>query len=364
MKNTRRLFSKAASASAASLQRLRPFELERNSLWWTPGVEQLTASDVEPMAMKELLELEPGSLQALQDLSLGYPDSQGSPALRQAVAEMYDCSVSPENVTIVAPAEGILLGILALCSSGDTVVASTPAYQSLTEIAKSIGCEVVPWHARASGGGGGGGGGGGNGGGVSGEAAGYTFSVDELKSVVKEKRPSLLVVNFPHNPTGYIPSPQEWEEIGELCEEYGVRLFGDEMYRGMELQGCTTLSSAVDLVPSRGVSLSGLSKWGAAPGLRAGWLVTGDPDVTARINTLKDYTVRRFSYCRTLVLSFSLSFSLPPSLSLPSLSLPSLSLPSLSLPSLPHPHPYTPNSPDNLSQRRNRVCSNHRGQAP
>ena len=271
---SRRLLSTVAAASAASLKRLRQFELERNALWWTPGIDQLTASDVEPMLLRDLLELEPDSLQALQDLNLGYPDSQGSPALREAVAKMYGDSVSPDNVTIVAPAEGILLATLALCNPGDTVVCSTPAYQSLTEIATSVGCEIVPWLARAP---------------ESDE--GWRFCVDELQSLFEEKRPSVLVLNFPHNPTGFVPSLEEWTVIGNLCREHGTRVFSDEMYRGMELGGRPTLSSAVDLLPGNAVSLSGLSKWGALPGLRAGWLVTGDADLTTQINTLKDYTV-------------------------------------------------------------------------
>ena len=104
----RRLVSTATAATAASLKRLRPFELERNALWWTPGIEQLTASDVEPLTLAELLEFEPGSQQSLQSISLGYPDSQGSPGLRQAIADMHGDNVGADSVTIVHPAEGIL----------------------------------------------------------------------------------------------------------------------------------------------------------------------------------------------------------------------------------------------------------------
>jgi len=306
-------------SSAASLRHLRRFELERNPLWWTPGVEHLCASDVEPLALHELLALEPGSHDAFQQLSLGYPDSQGSSELREEIAAMYGGGgrhgggVSAADVTVVAPQEGILLSMLALCRPGDRVVAAQPAYQSLTEVARSIGCEVTPWQVRCGGGGGGGGGGG-----ECGDGA-WRFDVDELRTLLPGA--ALLVVNFPHNPTGALPTATEWAAVGELCERHGVRIFSDEMYRGLELHGGggggsaaaavgeeeeeedeeggaraavaaarrRRLCSAAEL-GERHVALSGLSKWAALPGLRAGWLVSRDGAFTAEANRLKDYT--------------------------------------------------------------------------
>ena len=297
----RRLFS-----SAASLKRLRRFELERHPLWWTPGVEHLCASDIEPLTLGELLSYEQSSrrcgnddaLAELQQLSLGYPDSQGSLGLRTAIAAMHGGAaggddgqhggdggtVAADDVTVLAPQEGILLAMLAMCDPGTRVVAATPCYQSLTEVARSIGCEVVPWRVRGTGGAGGAGGAGG-----SGAAMPWRFDVEELRTLLPGA--SVLVLNFPHNPTGALLSHTEWAEVGALCERHGVRIFSDEMYRGLELGTAARqqLCSAVEM-GERHVALSGLSKWAALPGLRAGWLVARDAALVAEVNRLKDYT--------------------------------------------------------------------------
>jgi aspartate/methionine/tyrosine aminotransferase len=54
---------------------------------------------------------------------------------------------SPDQILSCTPSEGILLVMQALLSPGDHVVCVSPAYQSLFEIAQSMGCEVTPWDA-------------------------------------------------------------------------------------------------------------------------------------------------------------------------------------------------------------------------
>ena len=89
--------------------------------------------------------------------------------------------------------------------------------------------------------------------------------------------------NFPHNPTGALPSHRDFETIVELCEDAGARMFSDEMYRGLEYSTSSQLPSAF-LASDNAVTLSGLSKAFALPGLRIGWLCTKDAELLARIN--------------------------------------------------------------------------------
>ena len=79
----------------------------------------------------------------------------------------------------------------------------------------------------------------------------------------------------------------------QLCESHGVRIFSDEMYCGLEHGLAEPLCSAVQLAGAcelGHIALGGLSKWGAMPGLRIGWLVSADSAVMRRVNELKDYT--------------------------------------------------------------------------
>ena len=77
-------------------------------------------------------------------LTLGYTESQGLPELRGQVAATYE-TVTPAEVLIAAPEEAVFLAMNALLEPGDRVVCTYPGYQSLYQLALSLGCEVTYW---------------------------------------------------------------------------------------------------------------------------------------------------------------------------------------------------------------------------
>jgi aspartate/methionine/tyrosine aminotransferase len=99
----------------------------------------------------------------------------------------------------------------------------------------------------------------------------------------------LVGVNFPNNPTGAVPDRETFARLVELCEERGIRLFSDEVYRGLELDPERTLPQAADLSPTA-LSLNVLSKSYGLPGLRIGWLACRDHAVLERLERHKHYT--------------------------------------------------------------------------
>lgn len=229
----------------------------------------LSASDCEPLNMAELLELASPEDQARwAALSLGYTESAGDPELRRRVASLYN-GISQDNVLYAAPEEAIFVAMHAMLSPGDRVVVIDPAYQSLHEIPRSIGCEVVPWPIVRD---------------------GATWTLDlELLDRLLSVPTALLVVNFPHNPTGYHPTRACFVDIVNRATAAGARVFCDEMYRGLEFGDKVSLPAVCEM-DQRAVSLSGLSKTYALPGLRAGWLVSHDTEVLTKARALKDYT--------------------------------------------------------------------------
>lgn len=96
-------------------------------------------------------------------------------------------------------------------------------------------------------------------------------------------------MNFPHNPTGAVPDKGTWGALVELCDERGIHLFSDEVYRGLELNRDTTLAQGADLSP-KALSLNVLSKAYGLPGLRIGWIACRDPVVLDRLERAKQYT--------------------------------------------------------------------------
>jgi aspartate/methionine/tyrosine aminotransferase len=202
-----------------------------------------------------------------KNLNLGYTETAGHPMLRQCIADLYQ-DIDVEKLRVVVPQEGIFLVMHALLERDDHVICTFPGYQSLYEVARSVGCKLDFWQPD--------------------ETNGWRFDITQLKALLRPET-RLVVINFPHNPTGWSPSPEEFIEICRIVESNGAYLLSDEMYRWMEIEPGTTLPSASERY-ERGLSLGGLSKSFGMPGLRIGWIVSREMEALQKISLLKDYT--------------------------------------------------------------------------
>jgi len=249
---------------------IEPFKLERYfARHEFTARYMLSASDCEPMTMRELLALaSPADLELWDNLQFCYTESQGHPRLRAGIAALYD-AISPAEILVAVPEEAIFLLMHSLVEPGGHVVVVTPAYQSLYDVARSAGCEVTRLDLCQAG-------------------EEWRLDLDRLRPAVKEQT-RLLVVNFPHNPTGYLPSREEFNQVVEIARAHGLYLLGDEMYRFLEHNPADRLPAVCD-VYEKGISLSGLSKSFGLPGLRIGWLAARDRALLDRCQALKDYT--------------------------------------------------------------------------
>ncbi|MFO0751382.1 MAG: pyridoxal phosphate-dependent aminotransferase, partial [Myxococcota bacterium] len=250
--------------------RPRDFTLERFlARFEFTAPHMLSASDCEPMTVGALLDRCGVGPEALLDLSLGYTDAEGSPWLRERIAGFYP-GLGPDDILVTnAPEEAIFIAMTAMLGPGDRVVVQTPCYQALGEIARWRGAEVVSWPMREG-------------------ADGWQVDLDQLDALLGIPT-KLLVVNLPHNPTGWLPTRAEHEDLMALAERHGVRVFSDEMYRGLEHDPADALSPAAS-VSERALSLWGMSKAFGLGGLRIGWLATRDRALKRELLGLKDYT--------------------------------------------------------------------------
>jgi len=248
---------------------LPDFKLERYFARYEFAVEYLLcSSDCESWSVGELLALEPGAEQAFKRHWLGYTESAGAPWLREEIGRIYT-GIRPEQVLTFAGAEeAIFLYMHAALQPGDHVVVHWPCYQSLFDVAASIGCAVTRWEARRE--------------------NGWALDLDELRGLLRPNT-RLVVVNTPHNPTGYLMSRQDFEVLVRLTGERGVLLFSDEVYRELEYDPADRMPSACDLDPDA-VSLGVMSKSYGLAGLRLGWVATQNEGLYRRMAALKDYT--------------------------------------------------------------------------
>ena len=110
----------------------------------------ICCSDCEPLSMAEVLAMaDPECAELWAQLSLGYTESQGLPLLRNEISRLYaPGTIGPNDSIVLAPEEGIYLAMHACLSPGDRVLVTGPCYQSLSQVAASLGCSVEEWRCR------------------------------------------------------------------------------------------------------------------------------------------------------------------------------------------------------------------------
>ena len=143
----------------------------------------LCCSDCESLTIDDLLKFDPNAQERFLSLWLGYTESTGSPELREAIASLYTHNL-PDTILVHAGAEEAIFNFMHVTlNPGDQIIVHTPHYQSLGEIARSIGAEVTEWVGNAD--------------------QGWSLDLNFLKDRITENT-RVVVVNFPHNPTGFL----------------------------------------------------------------------------------------------------------------------------------------------------------------
>jgi len=227
----------------------------------------LCTSDCESVGLDELLMLEPEAREGLSALRLGYIEAAGTPALRQAVADMYGTIAAEEVLLQAGSSEAIFSFMNCALTAGDHVVVQTPCYQSHYEVARALGCDVSSWTGD--------------------EENGWALDPDALRSLIRPATKALMLT-VPHNPTGHLMPRSTQAAIVEIVRAHGLWLFSDEVFRFLEQDPALRLPPAADLY-ERAVSIGGLSKSFGLAGLRVGWAATRDHTLFQAMQRFKDY---------------------------------------------------------------------------
>ena len=227
-----------------------PFHLEQ----WQSEHEQdvafnLADSGVHPVAVKELLENAEVN-ERMHEVALHYPTVNGSPRLRELIANLYQTTPSNVLVTVgAAEANGVILQTM--LGPGDEVVAMEPSYRQLWGITRNLGCTLAAFHLDPN--------------------NKWRADLDELEAIVTP-RTKLIGVTNPNNPTGKILNESEINRVVKIAEKHGTWILADEVYRGTERLTDTetpTFFGRYDRV----IAVNSLSKAYGLSGLRIGWIV-------------------------------------------------------------------------------------------
>jgi aspartate/methionine/tyrosine aminotransferase len=247
---------------------LPEFRLETYfSRWEFTARYHLCASDMESIGISELVGYaDPDDRRAWDELRLGYTETWGAPALREAIADTYDAMSAAEVLTFAGAEEGLFAAMQVLLQPQDHAIVVTPNYQAAETVPGSI-CEVsgVPLDATRE------------------------WSLD-LNLVEDALRPNTKVIsiNFPHNPTGKVIDTQTLDGLISMARPRGIYVFSDEVYRLLERDPSRRLPQVADIY-ERGLSLNVMSKAYGLPGLRIGWIASRDRNVLDRLEKAKHY---------------------------------------------------------------------------
>jgi aspartate/methionine/tyrosine aminotransferase len=245
---------------------IQTFLLERNQSEFENEVEiNLTESGVHPQTIRELLD--PDELDEYLSLPINYGYTEGTPALRDAIAGWYPGATSSNVLVTTGTSEANYIAAWTLLEPADRMGLMVPNFMQLDGVARCFGSDVHHVALKPE--------------------ADWRFDFDEVEAVLAKGIKLLAIVN-PNNPTGRIMPREDMQRLTDLVEAAGTWLLVDEIYRGAELDDHPEAPTFWGM-SDRVIITSSTSKSIAHAGLRLGWLVAPE-DLLYQCMRRQDYT--------------------------------------------------------------------------
>ncbi|WP_170020161.1 pyridoxal phosphate-dependent aminotransferase [Campylobacter sp. RM16190] len=163
----------------------------------------------------------------------------------------------------------------ALIDDGDEVIIPSPYWVSYPEMVKFSG--GVPVYIDTC------------------EKSGFKITPEQLKAVITPKS-KILVLNSPCNPTGAIYSSKELLALGEVLKDTKILIASDEIYEKLSYDTpFTAVASVSEDMFKRTITINGLSKCGAMPGWRFGYMASVIPELNAAVKRLQSQSTSNIS---------------------------------------------------------------------
>jgi aspartate/methionine/tyrosine aminotransferase len=246
--------------------KIEVFAMERWQSQWEHVVDyNLAESGVKPFKLDELVD--PAQMSNILKTKLGYTQTDGTYALRETIAAMYEDKAKPENILVTSgSAEANFVLMWRLIEPGDEVVFMHPNFMQMGGLIHNFGAKKKTFDLK--------------------EELDWNPDLDELKRIVT-KETKIIIITNPNNPTGGQLSEESRQTIIDLARWADAWLVSDEVYQGAEFKGQITPSFWG--MYEKAFVTCGLSKAYGLPGLRVGWIVT-PAELQNELWTYKDYT--------------------------------------------------------------------------
>ena len=207
------------------------------------------------------------ALDALKNVDrkvLEYSPSQGFLSLReklQAYYRKFRIELSVNDIIVTSGgSEAVLFAFLACLNPGDEIIVPEPAYANYMAFAVSAGAVIKTVTSTID--------------------TGFALPpVEKFEELITERTKAILICN-PNNPTGYLYTRAEMNQIRDLVMKYDLYLFSDEVYREFIYTGSPYISALnLEGIENNVVLVDSMSKRYSECGIRIGALVTRNADV-------------------------------------------------------------------------------------
>lgn len=195
---------------------------------------------------------------------LEYSPSQGFLSYRKKLVHYYakfDINLTPDDIIITTGgSEAVLFSFLACLNPGDEIIVPEPAYANYMAFAISCGATIRTITTTID--------------------EGFSLpKVEEFEKLINEHTRAILICN-PNNPTGYLYTRREMNQIRDLVKKYDLYLFSDEVYREFIYTGSPYISAChLKGVENNVVLIDSVSKRYSECGIRIGALITKNEEV-------------------------------------------------------------------------------------
>ena len=203
-------------------------------------------------------------LKNIDRTTLEYSPSQGYLSLRKALAgyyERYQIKLSPDDIIVTAGgSEAVLFAFMSCLDPGDEIIVSEPAYANYMSFAISAGAVIRTVTTTIE--------------------EGFCLpKVEKFEELINERTKAILICN-PNNPTGYLYTQKEMNQIRDLVKKYNLYLFSDEVYREFIYTGSPYISAMhLEGIEQNVVLIDSVSKRYSECGIRIGALITKNEQV-------------------------------------------------------------------------------------
>lgn len=197
-----------------------------------------------------------------------YSHSAGFESYRNGLSAYYKktgIDVNPEDIIITTGgSEALIFGFMATCDLGDEVIIPEPFYANYNGFAVMAGLNVVPVTSTIE--------------------TGFALPpVEEIEKKITAKTKAIVICN-PGNPTGYLYSKEELEQLAAIVKKHDLVLFADEVYREFCYDGAVPFSVMnLEGIQNNVIMIDSVSKRYSMCGSRIGALISKNTEIIAAV---------------------------------------------------------------------------------